>query len=321
MQPTVSVIMSVYNAESYLHSAVKSILNQTFTDFEFIIIEDCSTDNSKNILLELAKEDERIQLIVKDKNEGTEGFIKNLNLGLTTAKGKYIARMDADDLSLPYRLERQFQFLENNSKIFMVGSNIELINENNQTLRVMKAPESDEKIQQDMPKKISMFHPVIMFRNEKNIFYREKMRYCEDYDLYLRAMTGSFKMSNLQETLLQYRVLDNSMSRKQDKVIKNLFINKMKEFYQERLLNGQDSYEEFNPDEYLKIYSNPSKKLVQKSIVVSKKYYDYEGFVKMLKIYQNFNTDIFYIKNKLLLLFGKSLFNLNSKFINKSDKY
>lgn len=321
MQPTISVIMSVYNAESHLRTAVKSILDQTFTDFEFIIIEDCSTDDSRNVLLELAKEDSRIKLIFKDKNEGTEGFIKNLNIGLKTAKGKYIARMDADDISLSNRFEKQLQFLEKNNGIYMVGSNIELINESNQALSVMKAPEKDAEIKKEMPKKISMFHPVIMFRNDNNLHYREKMRYCEDYDLYLRAMTNSLKMANLQHNLLQYRVLDNSMSRKQDKVIKNLFINKVKEFYKERLLNNKDSYDTFSPDEYLNIYINPSQNLVRKSIIVSKKYHDYEGFIKMLKIYGNASADIFYIKNKLLLLLGKSFFNLNSKFLNKLEKY
>jgi len=97
--PLVSVIMSVYNAEKFLNSAIESITNQTFTDFEFIIIEDCSTDNSLDILEEYAKKDSRIKIIKKEKNIGIKGFIENLNLGISIAKGKYIARMDQDDVS------------------------------------------------------------------------------------------------------------------------------------------------------------------------------------------------------------------------------
>lgn len=317
MEPTISVVMSVYNAEPYLHSAVKSILNQSFTDFEFIIIEDGSTDNSKNILQELANEDQRLKIIFKDKNEGTEGFIKNLNTALKIARGKYIARMDADDLSSANRFEKQLQFLEKNTDVYMVGSNIELINEKNQALRIMKAPETDEEIKSNMPKKISMFHPVIMFRNDKKLYYREKMRYCEDYDLYLRIMTNSLKMSNLDQMLLQYRILEDSMSRKQDKVIKNLFINQAKVFFKERLENRKDSYDSFDPNQFLNIYKNPPKELIIKAIQVSKKYYDFNGFEKLIKLYKElYKNDYYYFRQRLLFSFGKSNFLTFCKFIN-----
>ena len=124
----VSVVMSVYNAEKYLDLAIESILNQSFRDFEFIIIEDCSTDNSLEILKNYAEKDSRIKIIQKTENKRMKGFIENLNIGLEEAKGKYIARMDADDISHPSRFDKQVVFLETHSDIFMVGSYINFIN-------------------------------------------------------------------------------------------------------------------------------------------------------------------------------------------------
>ena len=111
----IAILMSTYNGEKYLVQAIDSILNQTYQNFEFIIIEDSSTDNSLDILEEYAKKDSRIKIIKKEKNIGIKGFIKNLNLGISIAKGKYIARMDADDISLPERFQKQVDFLEKNS--------------------------------------------------------------------------------------------------------------------------------------------------------------------------------------------------------------
>ena len=112
--PLISVVMSVYNAETYLSHAIESVLNQTYDNFEFIIIEDCSTDNSKEILQNYAIVDSRIKIIYKEKNKGTLGFIENLNFGIENARGKYIARMDADDICHRERFEKQVSFLENN---------------------------------------------------------------------------------------------------------------------------------------------------------------------------------------------------------------
>jgi len=313
--------MSVFNAEKYLVDAVESILNQTFTDFEFIIFEDASTDNSLKILEEFEKRDNRIKLIKNTINLGSKGFIVNLNRGLEMAETEFIARMDADDIAEPNRFEKQVNYLEKNKNIFMVGSDIQLIDKDGNSTKLLPAHHSDSEIKKNMLKKIAMYHPVLLFRNDKKIRYREKMYYCEDYDLYFQMMTEKYTFGNLNESLLKYRVLEASMSRKQDKVIKNLFINKAKEFFKERLEKGKDSYENFNPNEYLNIYTNPSKSLVQKSIIVSKKYYDYEGFLKMMEIYKNINKDSFYFKNRLLLLAGKTFFLLNSKFLNKISEY
>lgn len=251
--PLVSVIMSVYNGEKYLVQAIDSILNQTYQNFEFIIIEDCSTDNSLDILEEYAKKDSRIKIIKKEKNIGIKGFIENLNLGISIAKGKYIARMDQDDVSLPERFQKQVIFLENNPKISMVGTQIDFINEKNEIIGEKIGALEHEEIVNKMTSQIQLFHPVIMFRKDQNIQYREKFLYCEDYDLYLNLITQGKKLANINEKLLHYRILDSSISRKGDNFVKKLMVEKALYFYKLRKENGKDLYETFNNEEVLEI--------------------------------------------------------------------
>ena len=252
-QKLISVIMSVYNGEKYLVQAIDSILNQTYQNFEFIIIDDCSTDNSSHILQEYAKKDSRIKIIKKEKNIGIKGFIENLNLGISIAKGKYIARMDQDDVSLPERFQKQVIFLENNPKISMVGAQIDFINEKNEIIGEKIGALEHEEIVNKMTSQIQLFHPAIMFRNHQNIKYREKFIYCEDYDLYLNLITQGKKLANINEKLLHYRILESSISRKGDNFVKKLMVEKALYFYKLRKENGQDLYETFNNEEVLEI--------------------------------------------------------------------
>jgi len=317
--PKISVVMSVYNGSNFLAQSIQAIMNQTFTDFEFIIIDDASSDETPDIIKSFADKDSRIKAFRNGKNIGPAGFIKNLNTGCREAKGKYIARIDHDDISRKDRFQLQYDFLENNTDIFIVGAALRRVDENGTDLGIMQAPLNDVDIRNTMPKKISLYHPAIMFRKGfYTDFYREKMRYCEDYDFYFRIMTDSLKMANLEECLLEYRILQNSLSREQDKVIKNLFINQSKVFYKERLEKGKDSYDSFDPDDFLNIYENPTKKLLKKAINVSIKYYDFSGFKKlMIKYKECYNSDLFHFKNTLLLAMGKSVFYKYSKLVNK----
>lgn len=250
--PTLSVVMSVYNAGHYLHQAVDSILNQTFQDFELIIIEDCSTDNSLQILEKYAQKDARIILIKKGQNNGAKGFIENLNIGLEKAKGKYVARMDADDIAMPNRFERQIAALENDPDLFVIGASLEMIDENDKIIRLLPAIPDDAAIKAAMFKNIALYHPVIMFRNE-NVRYREKMISCEDYDLYFRLMLDNKKMANIPEPLLKYRVLSSSMSRKDKTFTRWLMVEKARSFYLENKSSGTDSYDDFDPQDIQKI--------------------------------------------------------------------
>lgn len=312
LHPSISVIMSVYNGEKYLKQAVDSILKQTFAEFEFIIIEDASTDRTLEILEHYASQDPRIIIIKKEKNKGHQGFIENLNIGLKNAKGKYIARMDADDISELDRFEKQIDFLQKNKNIFMVGSDIQFIDENGANLKSLPAYKNNEEIQKNMFKNISMFHPVIFFRNNKKIFYREKMYYCEDYDLYFRLMTENYKFANIPESLLKYRILTDSISRKDNKLTRWLFVEKARTFFLEQQKNGKDSYETFESENILNIlkldHHNDTQDLLF-AAKISLKYQDYDSLniilTKAKKYFPNdnkFNVFRWYLKTPKIIL-------------------
>ena len=199
-----------------------------------------------------AEKDSRIKLIQKEKNKGFIGFVENLNIGLKEAKGKYIARMDADDMAFPDRLQKQYDFLEKNHDIFLIGTSAELIDENGNKIKngVFKAETDINILKKKNLINNNVYHPTIMFRNEQGLFYRDKMQGCEDYDFYLRLYSSGKKISNLPDILLKYRILKSSISRSGNTFIKRLFTQKALEFYNERLEKGTDSYDMFSPQDF-----------------------------------------------------------------------
>lgn len=251
--PEISVVMSVYNEETYLRSAIESVLNQTFKDFEFIIINDCSTDKTVDILKEFEAKDNRIILFEKPINKGFKGFVENLNIGISKARGKYIARMDADDYCLPDRFEKQFNFLEENPEVFLTGSSMILMNENDEEIGKMNALSQPDLIRKRTKIDNPIFHPTIMFRNEPDLIYRDKFYACEDFDFHLRKLSENRVLHNISEPLLKYRILESSISRKGNSFVKRLFLEQAKTFYNQRIKSGQDGYENFEENEFLNI--------------------------------------------------------------------
>lgn len=251
--PEISVVMSVYNEETYLRSAIESVLNQTFKDFEFIIINDCSTDKTVDILKEFEAKDNRIILFEKPINKGFKGFVENLNIGISKARGKYIARMDADDYCLPDRFEKQFNFLEENPEVFLTGSSMILMNEKSEDTGEMSALSHPDLIRKRTKIDNPIFHPTIMFRNEPDLIYRDKFYACEDFDFHLRKLSENRVLHNISEPLLKYRILESSISRKGNSFVKRLFLEQAKTFYNQRIKSGQDEYENFDENEFLNI--------------------------------------------------------------------
>ena len=199
--------MSVYNAGNYLPEAIESILKQTFTDFEFIIINDGSTDASENII-KLYK-DERIVYINNEKNVG---LIDSLNSGLKIAKGQYIARMDADDIAIDNRIELQLQKFKENPNAIVVGSDYYLLS--GSKLKYIKNTNDS-----DYNKAVLFFspcfcHPTVMMKNvfnEKNIFYDWDSKHAEDYKLWTDLFSlGDFL--NVDKALLKYRSHETQIS-------------------------------------------------------------------------------------------------------------
>lgn len=197
--PKVSVIMSVYNGNAdYFRMAINSILNQTFSDFEFIIINDGSTDPKIEKTIK-SYVDKRIKYFYKPNG----GIGDSLNYGLDRSNGEYIARMDADDISLPHRFVMQVKFLDENPDVSLVGAGIKMFGDKE---RVIMYPERPKCL--DVLKRNPFAHPVVMMRRadiEKHGFrYRTDYLAAEDYDLWSR-MIRVLKMVNLQTVLLSYR--------------------------------------------------------------------------------------------------------------------
>ena len=199
---SLTVLMSVYNGERFLSEAVESILNQTFYDFEFIIINDGSTDGTAKILQ--TYHDKRIKIVRSPDNIG---LTKSLNEGLKLARGKYIARQDADDISLPKRLERQISYLEAQPDIALLGTWANSIDKRGKILWEMRPPSNPSLLRWAMLLKNNMIHSSVMFSAAKVMDlggYDSSMVYSQDYDLWLRIM-GNYKIAQLPEILVLWR--------------------------------------------------------------------------------------------------------------------
>ena len=244
MNPKVSIIMPVYNAGEFLKESMESILSQSFKDFEFIIINDCSTDDSLRIIKKYQENDKRIKLINNKENLGVK---KSLNKALKVANGKYLARMDADDISLQDRFKIQFNYLENHPEIFLIGGSAIVISQKGDKWGVFEKYDNYKKIKNKLLKINCMVHPSIMFRNTNELFYREKFIRSEDYDLYLRLLSSGKNITNLPNFLIKYRISDGTGSYKNQKPHQEFFFNKAKEFYWQRKKFGKDDYENLSP--------------------------------------------------------------------------
>src|SRR3989344_4812533 len=208
--PLISVIMPVYNSEAYIESSVESILNQSYTNFEFIIIDDASTDKTYDRLLKLIKIDKRIVLV---KNKRNEGVTKSLNKALKIAKGKYIIRMDADDWSYPNRFKLQVDLMENNPDVVVSGSYVEICNSKLKMKNLRKYHLDDTTIRKHIFRYSPFAHPATIWKTKvlKENLYSEVIIVSQDYELYFRV--GKIgKFMNLDKPLLKLRMHDTSVS-------------------------------------------------------------------------------------------------------------
>lgn len=203
-KPTISVLMPVYNGEKYIDEAIQSILNQTYEDFEFIIINDCSTDKTEKKILKY--KDPRIKYFT---NEVNLGVTKTLNKGLQYCKGKYIARMDADDISMIHRLEEQIKEIKY-YHYDIVGANIIIIDENTNQIGLR---EYDEFVNNTIKIKSPLAHPTVMFKKSllKQREYNEELKAAQDYELWLYLYSKSKQFKNIQKYLLKYRQHRNTI--------------------------------------------------------------------------------------------------------------
>ena len=206
MNPKLSVIMSCYNDHEYIRESLESILNQTFADFEVIIIDDASTDDTTTIIK--SYKDDRIRLYVNSENQG---LTRNLNKALGYVNGEYIARMDGDDVSHHDRFEKQVEYLDSHRDIYLIGCAVHSFGATDLYWRL---PDNSNELKIRMLIKPVFAHPSFMFRRElvdKGFMYNESFRTAQDYDFAARV-SRQYKIGRLPEVLLEYRVHDKQVS-------------------------------------------------------------------------------------------------------------
>lgn len=212
--------MPNYNGAEYIAEAIESVLNQTYRDFELIIVEDASTDNSREIIDRYAAIDSRIKVIQNKTN-----LFVNIacNIGLNVAKGKYYARIDSDDICMPTRLEKQLKFMEANPEISICGAFCKIIDRDGRIIANKTFPTDDESIKSSIWSRTPIQHSCMFARMDKMRevdFYSGKKDPSEDLELMLRTL-NVFKFANLPEYLVKYRIHgDNLIFTKQKEIIR-----------------------------------------------------------------------------------------------------
>ena len=209
--PKVSVVMAAYNGGEYIGSSIESILNQTFGDFEFVIVNDCSTDNTLDIIK--GYNDPRIVIV---NNETNLGQTKSLNIGIKHAKGEYVARIDADDLSYPRRLESQLKFLKNNPEFDIVGTSGHILTKSGKIRGTCWAPIDQREIFFRIFVDNPIIHVSAFMKRDKVLMlggYDESFNITQDYDLWSRFLINKMKLANLRDVLVGYRIYGGSFGR------------------------------------------------------------------------------------------------------------
>jgi len=205
--PRISVIMSVYNGGKFLKASIDSILNQTFADFEFIILDDGSDDNSVDIIN--SYQDKRICL----HNLNHQGLPSALNYGISIARAQLICRMDSDDIAQSQRFEKQLKFLDKNPEVDLCGTSISIIDENDRLIGTRLMPVQHNEIIGTIDYSCNVIHPTYCFKKKIHDSiggYRKELLYSQDYDYLLRVIDKGYRVYNLPEVLLKYRMINRA---------------------------------------------------------------------------------------------------------------
>ena len=327
--PKVTVLMSVYNGGKYLQEAIDSILGQTFKDFEFLIINDGSTDKTGEILK--SYNDPRIKIINNNKNIG---LTKSLNKGLKLARGEYIARQDADDISLPTRFEEELKFFEKNSNVALVGTDYFLINEKDEIIHTVNCFTENRKLKEKLLEGNQFAHGSIIFKKEcveKVGMYREEFKFAQDFDFTLR-ISEEFDVANIPKSLYKWRINIDSVSVKK-KTLQDKYALLAIELAKERRQSGKDKLQSLNKEEIDKLLDElisdtriqDKRKIAEGYCFWSRVLFDgkdYKGAFKLLfKSFVSYplnkETWVLAFKDLAILLFPKSIINV-LKYIKRS---
>lgn len=288
--PLISVIMPVYNAEKYLKEAIESILSQTYKNFEFIVINDGSTDRSLDIIKKYKKKDNRIKIISREN----KGIVKSLNEGLNIAIGEYIARMDADDISILNRFELQLNAFKKINKLAVCGGWAKLIGEEKGKLTPVV---NDRRIKDYLNIGSPLIHPSVMIKRSeiKETFYKNKFNGTEDYAFWIELSKQNKIFYNIPKIILKYRILQSSITRIAEKdIIKRK--TEMKRIYS-KLYEDKDLSEKHYlylngkmSKENAKLHFKNIEKINGKSLALRYVYYKKYGNL-FQKIFNTYNKD------------------------------
>jgi glycosyltransferase involved in cell wall biosynthesis len=295
--PKISVVMSVYNEERYLGEAIDSILNQTFKDFEFIIVNDGSSDKTKSILQ--AYDDSKIIILDNLKRIGRAAA---RNKAIKISKGEYIAIMDADDISLPERFKKESEYLNNHENVALVGSSCYVIDEDGRTLRLNDVLRTNEEIQRRLPRRNCFCHGTVMVRKKCLVdvgCYREEFEGAEDYDLYLR-LGELFELRNLGDPLYKWRQNPKSFSGAEP-IKLDKFAVFAQELARERKMKGKDKLDYLDRSQIVKMLPRLTlKDKIEQKYLMPKQWY---------KQFRDFRKNNNYSLLKLMVLCLRKLLN------------
>lgn len=278
--PEVSVILPYFNAENTLAAAVESMLNQTFSSFEILLVNNNSTDNSFSIAKSFADKDSRIRLLI-EKDQGVDHA---MNCGLENSRGRFIARMDADDISHPERLEKQVRFLEENPETGLVGSYVKYVSRDTGTdgfrrfVNWVNSFHTSEEIELYRFVEIPVVNPTIMFRRE--LF--EKLGGCrqgdfpEDYEMQLRFLDAGVKMAKLPELLLEWHDYSNRLTRTDERYTTEAFFRVKAEYFKK----WSEQNNPFHPEIWV---WGAGRKTRQRAKLLEKEGLKIQGFIDIIK--------------------------------------
>lgn len=301
----ITVLMSVYNGEKYLRDAIDSILAQTYTDFEFVIYDDSSTDRTPEIIMSYS--DSRI---VYRHNNTNQGLTKNLADGLNRSNARYIARMDADDIAFPRRLEKQVLYMNEHPEISILGSAVSYFRDSPGDGIVAYQPTDDERIKATLFISFTLLHPSIIIRRsdlvERHINYNPDYPCAQDHELYLHGILKGIKFANLLEPLLYMRSHSGSISR-----AKHSFQQECSQRARSSFLAKTGIAEECT-DEEINAYNNFASGYFPETI---EKIHYYERFTE--KIFNNPKTELYFDKVLLRELMAAKLCDGAYEVINR----
>lgn len=219
---TITIILPVYNSIKYIKDCLNSISEQTFKDWKLLIFDDSSNDGTLEYLENWIKKESRATLFKRNQS-----YIQNLNEGIDITDTKYIARMDADDIMFPNRLQYQLDFMESHPDIDLISSSVEIIDEKNNHKGYFSSFFPNQTLDaSDMAFMNQIVHPSVFIRKESldknNIRYKKEFKYAEDWEMWTQMLEYNMKLFNTSTPLIKYRVVNNSMSRTHQDEIKVL---------------------------------------------------------------------------------------------------